>query len=253
MALLEIKKVSKHFGGVAALEGLDFEIHEGEIVGIIGPNGAGKTTLFNVISGYFPPTSGKVIFQGEDITGLRPDLIAHKGVNRSFQLTTLFLQSTVFDNVFTAFHMHYKQPPWKSFLHTRSVRNEEKIMKQKVMEILEFTGLASQKDKLAHTLSSGFQKALSISIPLATNPKLLLLDEPATTLSPDKVEMIMKLVMRVRAAGTTVALIEHNMKAIMDYCDRIVVLAYGKKLAEGKAQEIRESKEVVEAYLGPTG
>ena len=253
MALLELRGVTKYFGGLAAISNLDLDVAQGEILGLIGPNGAGKTTLFNVINGFYAPTTGKVVFEGKDITGLRPDQIAQRGIGRSFQASTLFMKSTVFNNVFTAFHMSHKQQAWKALLNTPSVREEERIIRQKAMEILDFMGLASQKDKLAAELSSGYQKALAISIAFATNPKLLLLDEAVTTLSPDKVEMIMKLVTKVRGAGTTVVVIEHNMKAIMDYCDRIVVLAYGRKIAEGLPQEIRENKEVVEAYLGAMG
>jgi branched-chain amino acid transport system ATP-binding protein len=139
---------------------------------------------------------------------------------------------------------------WKSFLHTSSARKEEKILREKAMEILDFTGLASQKDKFAENLSSGYQKTLAISIALSTNPDLLLLDEPVTTLSPDRVEMIMDLVNKVRGSGTTVVVIEHNMKAIMDYCDRIVVMAYGRNIAEGLPNEIRDNRDVIEAYLG---
>ena len=251
--VLEVSKLRKHFGGVAALREVDLDVFESEILGIIGPNGAGKTTLFNIIAGFFSPTSGKVTFKGEELTGLRADRIARKGIGRTFQASTLFKQFTVFENVFNAFHMHYRQPPWKALLHTRAVRNEEKTMKQKAMEILDFTGLGSQKDKLAENLSSGYQKILAISIALATNPKLLLLDEPVTTLSPHMVETVMGLVAKVRDAGTTVLIIEHNMKAIMDYCDRIVVLAYGRKIAEGLPQDIGENREVVEAYLGVMG
>ena len=250
MALLEIRKLNKHFGGLVAIHDVDLDVFDLEILGLIGPNGAGKTTLFNVISGFFPPMSGSVIFNGEDITGLRADQIARKGIGRTFQASTVFMQSTVFDNVYSAYYMHYKEPAWKAFLHTASVREEERVIKRKAMEILEFTGLASQKDKIAGNLSSGYKKVLAISITLATNPKLLLLDEPATMLSPDKVEMIMELITKVRSTGTTVVIIEHNMKAIMDYCARIVVLAYGGKIAEGSPQEIRENKEVIEAYLG---
>jgi ABC-type branched-subunit amino acid transport system ATPase component len=253
MALLEVKELSKYFGGLAAISQLDLDVFDSEILGIIGPNGAGKTTLLNIIAGFFPPTGGKVIFNGEDITGLRADQIARKGIGRTFQLPTLFMESTVFDNVFAAFHMHYREPGWKAFLHTPSVAKEEAIARQNTMQILDFMGLASQKDKLAGNLSSGYQKALTINIAFATNPKLLLLDEPVTTLSLDKVEMVMNLVTRVRDAGTAVVIVEHNMKAIMDYCDRIVVLAYGKKIAEGSPQEIRENREVIEAYLGAMG
>jgi branched-chain amino acid transport system ATP-binding protein len=253
MKVLEVRNLRKHFGGLAALRDVDLEVFESEILGIIGPNGAGKTTLFNIIAGFFSPTSGMVMFRGEQLTSLRADQIARKGIGRTFQASTLFSQFTVFDNVFNAFHMHYKQPPWKALLHTRAVREEERTMKQKAMELLDFTGLASQKDKLAENLSSGYQKILTISIALATNPKILLLDEPVTTLSPQMVETVMGLVTKVRDTGTTVLIIEHNMKAIMDYCDRIVVLAYGEKIAEGLPREIGENREVVEAYLGVMG
>lgn len=251
--VLEVRELRKHFGGVAALSDVNLDVFESEILGIIGPNGAGKTTMFNIIAGFFPPTGGTVMFKGEELTGLRADQIARKGIGRTFQASTLFRQFTVFDNVFNAFHMHYQQPSWKALLHTRAVREEEKIMKQNALEILNFTGLASQKDKLAENLSSGYQKILTISIALATYPKLLLLDEPVTTLSPHMVEAVMGLVTKVRDTGTTVLIIEHNMKAIMDYCDRIVVLAYGEKIAEGLPREIGENREVVEAYLGVMG
>jgi branched-chain amino acid transport system ATP-binding protein len=251
--VLTVRKLTKHFGGLAALNDVDLDVSESEILGIIGPNGAGKTTLFNIIAGFFPPTSGEVMFREKELTGLRADQIARKGIGRTFQASTLFKQFTVFDNVFNAFHMHYRQPPWKALLHTSAVREEERTKKQEAMEILNFTGLASQKDKLAENLSSGYQKILAISIALATNPELLLLDEPVTTLSPHMVETVMGLVTKVRDAGMTVLIIEHNMKAIMDYCDRIVVLAYGKKVAEGLPQDIRENREVVEAYLGVMG
>ncbi len=251
--LLKVRNLRKHFGGLTVLHDVELDVFESEILGIIGPNGAGKTTLFNVIAGFFPASSGKVIFNGEELTGLRADQIARKGIGRTFQASTLFRQFTAFDNVFNAFHMRYKQPTWKSLFHTRGVREEDRIFRQKVMEILNFTGLASQKDKLAENLSSGYQKLLAISIALATNPRLLLLDEPVTTLSPHMVEMVMELVTKVRDTGTTVVVIEHNMKAIMDYCDRIVVLAYGRKIAEGLPQEIGENREVVEAYLGVMG
>lgn len=251
--VLEIRKLTKHFGGLAALNDVDLDVSESEILGIIGPNGSGKTTLFNIIAGFFPPTSGTVMFKGEELTGLRADQIARRGIGRTFQASTLFKQFTVFDNVFNAFHMHYRQSPWKALLHTRAVRQEEGTMKQKALEILNFTGLASQKDKIAENLSSGYQKILAISIALATNPTLLLLDEPVTTLSPHMVERVMGLVTKVRDTGTTVLIIEHNMKAIMDYCDRIAALAYGNKIAEGLPREIGENKEVVEAYLGVMG
>jgi branched-chain amino acid transport system ATP-binding protein len=253
MALLETRELTKHFGGVAALSGVNLEIHQGEVVGLIGPNGAGKTTLFNVVTGYYRPTRGEVIFDEEDVTGLGPHAIAKKGLVRTFQAGDLFKSQTVTENMMVAHYLHAGAGVWSYAFHSGASRKAEKRLRQISMERMAFTGLLPYKDKLAGELSSGFQKALAISIALATEPKLLLLDEPVTTLSPDRVEMIMGLVTKVRDAGTTVVLIEHNMKAIMDYCDRIVVLAYGKRIAEGFPQDIRENKQVIEAYLGEEG
>lgn len=250
MALLETKKLTKYFGGLAALSDVDLEINDGEIAGLIGPNGAGKTTLFNVVTGYYRPTKGKVVFNGGDITGLSPNAIAKLGLVRTFQASDLFKTQTVMENMMVAHYLQTRTGVWSYAFNSRSSRETESNLCRRSVEILEFTGLIPYEDKLAGELSSGYQKALSISIAFATNPKLLLLDEPVTTLSPDKVEMVMELVTKVRDTGTTVIIIEHNMKAIMDYCDRIIVLAYGKKIAEGLPQEIAENKEVIEAYLG---
>lgn len=253
MALLEIRGLVKNFGGLSALSGFDLDVHRGDILGIIGPNGSGKTTLFNLITGFLKPTAGKIVFKDEEITGLRPDQIAKKSIGRSFQDLALCPQLSAFENIYSAHHTHYKTSLWRAFLHTKAVSSEEKKMKEKTEEIMKFMGLVPHQGKLAGTLSSGFQKALSISVAFALQPQLLLLDEPATTLSPDRVEMIMELVKKVRDSGTTVIIIEHNMKAIMDYCNRIAVIAYGRKLAEGSALEIQENKEVVESYLGAQG
>ena len=253
MALLETKKLTKYFGGLAALSDVDFEVNQGEIVGLIGPNGAGKTTLFNVVTGYSRPTKGKIVFGGEDITGQSPNAIAKLGLVRTFQASDLFKTQTVTENIMVAHYLQTEAGVWSYVFNSRSSQETESRLRRRSTEIMEFTGLLPHKDKLSAELSSGYQKALSISIAFATNPKLLLLDEPVTTLSTDRVEMIMRLVTKVRDAGTTVILIEHNMKAIMDYCDRITVLAYGKKIAEGLPREIRENKEVIEAYLGEQG
>lgn len=250
MAILEIRNLSKSFGGFAAVSKLDLDVFDREILGIIGPNGAGKSTLFNLISGFLKPTKGSIVFRGEDITAMEPYQVAQIGLARTFQASTLFKQLTVFDNVYTALHMHYRTNVIEAFLHTKSSKNEDRSAKERALMALEFMGLAREKDKIAGQLSSGYQKALAICIAFATNPRLLLLDEPIATLSVEQTSIVMDLVTKVRIAGTAVVIIEHNMKVVMDHCDRIVALAYGKKIGEGTAKEIRENKDVVEAYLG---
>lgn len=246
--LLEVKNISRNFGGLAALSEVSFGVNTEELVGIIGPNGAGKTTLFNVITGVFPPTAGQIIFHGEDITGLKHHQVACRGISRTFQMASTFGEFSALQNVLVGLHRRSSSLNPRQVLFSSSSIPESEI--RTASDILEVVGLASQKDKLAENLSCGYQKLLAIGIACVTTPKLLLLDEPVTNLSPRMVEMVMELITKVRAAGTTVMLIEHNMRAIMDYCDRIIVVAYGKKIAEGTAEEIRENKEVIESYLG---
>jgi branched-chain amino acid transport system ATP-binding protein len=234
------------------LRDVSFALREGEISALIGPNGAGKTTLFNVITGVFPANSGKILFDGHDITRLKPHRIMNLGIRRSFQGAKTFQDLSVFDNVYYSYHMSYKTSIIERILRLPSALKEENLFKEKAMEILDYVGLIPHKDKLARGLSSGLLRLLAIANTLTTDPKLLLLDEPVTTLSPDKVTMVMDLIMKIRASGTTVLIIEHNMRAIMNYCDRIVVLGYGKKLAEGTAREVQNNPIVVESYLGVT-
>lgn len=233
MALLQTRKLTKNFGGLCAVNHLDFDVADSEILGLVGPNGAGKTTVFNMITGFFPPTSGNITFEEEDITGFRADQIARKGIGRIFQASTLFMQSTVFDNVLTGFHMHYKQTEWKAFLHTMAAADEEQVMRQRVEDLLGFMKLDSLKDEKAQNLPHGYQRVLGVCIALATEPKLLLLDEPVTGMNPTETAMMIDKIMRIRDKGVTIILVEHNMRMVMDVCDRIVVLNYGEKIAEG--------------------
>lgn len=248
--ILEVKKLSKYFGGLAAVNEVDLGVSESEILGLIGPNGAGKTTLFNAISGYFPPTSGQVIFDGKDITGLKAHEVARLGISRTFQASTLFMKISVLDNVFTGYHMSYHTGVWKRLLRTPAARKEEATLRQKAMEILEFMGLASLKDEMAMNLPHGHQRVLGVCMAMATNPTVLLLDEPVTGMNPGETQTMISLIRQIRDRGITIVLVEHDMKAVMDLCDRIAVLNYGQKITEGLPGEIRENKEVIEAYLG---
>jgi len=250
MALLEIRALSRYFGGLAAVDNLEMDVHESEIMGLIGPNGAGKTTLFNVINGFLPPTSGEVKFKNEIISRLKPHEIAARGIGRTFQQSVLFMESTVFENVFTGFHMNYNTGLLSQFLHTSSVRKEESSIRQKTMETLEFMGLAGLKGELAKNLPHGHQRLLGICVALASNPVLLMLDEPVTGMNPGETEVAIKLITQLRDRGMTIIIVEHDMRAVMTLCDRIVALNYGKKLTEGLPEEIQKNQEVIEAYLG---
>lgn len=253
MSILELVGLGKQFGALVALDDVNLAIEEGEILGLIGPNGAGKTTLFNVVTGFLPATRGKVVWKGEDITNLPPHAIAKRGIVRTFQHGALCENMAVLKNVIIAHHLHTGTGVFQQFLRTPGSRKTEKAIEDNAMKLLSFVDLASQEHKLAGELSSGYRKVLTVAIAYAAKPELLLLDEPVTTLSPDRVEKMMRLIVELRNAGSTIVIIEHNTKAIMDYCDRVVALAYGKKIAEGTAREVRENKAVIEAYLGVMG
>ncbi|MHA1712399.1 MAG: ABC transporter ATP-binding protein [Candidatus Freyarchaeota archaeon] len=238
MVLLEIKGLTKYFGGLAALKNVNIQIQQNEIVGLIGPNGAGKTTLFNCITGFYPPTSGTVIFKGEKITGLKPHKICRKGISRTFQIVKLFSSMTVLENVKAAVLFGGK----------RKTRKGD--VTRKAMELLDFVGLSGKEDLMAKSLTLADQRLLEMARALATDPELLLLDEVVAGLNPKEVEETMKLIQTVREQGITVFMVEHVMKAVMGVSDRIIVLHHGKKLAEGEPKEIAEEKRVIEAYLG---
>ncbi len=240
MNILEVKEVTKTFGGLVAVNNVSFEVSKGEIFGIIGPNGAGKTTLFNVISGFYRPDKGRIFFDGKEITGQKPHRLAKLGLTRTWQLVKPFLGMKVLDNILVSIYAT------KGIV--TGISEEEAI--RRAEEILDFVGLLHRKDLLAEALPHGERKRLEIARAIATEPKLLMLDEPAGGLTPTEMDEVMDVVRRVRESGITVIVIEHNMRVIMNICERIMVLNFGRKIAEGTPEEISTNEEVIKAYLG---
>jgi branched-chain amino acid transport system ATP-binding protein len=250
MALLEVRGLTKYFGGLAAVSQLDFDVNKGEILGIIGPNGAGKTTVFNLITGFHRPTSGKLIFKGYDITRLKPNHIAQRGLVRTYQASTLFKSKNVLENIMMGHHLQQRAGFFSLLFNTHSARREEGRIKQQSIEISKFLGLDHVKDELPTNLPHGLQRILGVAIVLSTNPELMLLDEPVTGMNVQETMIMMDRVQQIRDRGVTIVLVEHDMKAVMSVCDRVVVLNFGRKIAEGVPEKVRENKDVIEAYLG---
>ena len=249
MSLLEVRQLSKRFGGLLAVSDLDMTVEEGEIRGIIGPNGAGKTTLFNVISGTYKPTSGEVFLDGDKLTGLRPSRIAAKGGVRTFQRSAMFSDFSVLDNVLIARHLHAREGLLGVIVGT--VRSMEKANETRALEILDFIGLSAFKDELAPNLSHGHQRALGVAMALATEPRILMLDEPVAGMNLAETERMTEIIRSLRDEWKiTILLVEHDMKTVMGLCEYITVLNFGKKLTEGVPAEIVSNPEVIEAYLG---
>jgi branched-chain amino acid transport system ATP-binding protein len=238
MRLLEVEGIIKHFGGLTALANVNFHIDRGEILGLIGPNGAGKTTLFNLISGSLVPTSGRIEFKGEDITGLKPHRICRKGIARTFQLVKLFGNMTVLENVLLG------------GLFGPSKNSQRSHTKKACLDLLEFVGLSEMQESLARDLTIINQKRLEVARALATKPELLMLDEFMAGLNPTEVALGIALIKKIHDQGMTIFMIEHVMKVIMDVSDRIVVLHHGEKIAEGIPEEIAANQMVIDVYLG---
>jgi branched-chain amino acid transport system ATP-binding protein len=249
-ALLVVDDVTLKFGGVTALDGVSFEIREGEILGLIGPNGAGKTTCFNVMTGVYRPTSGEARFEGKPLTGLKRFEITKLGIARTFQNIRLFKSMTVLENVQVGYDARSSKGILSALFRTPAQRREEEECERRARELLAFVGIRQRADELAANLSYGDQRRLEIARAMATGPRLLCLDEPAAGFNPAEKAKLMDLIRKVRDQGYTVLLIEHDMRLVMGVTDRIVVLEFGRKIAEGAPAEIRDNPAVIAAYLG---
>ena len=248
--LLELNDVSKSFGGVAALTGVSFGVKQGEVFGVIGPNGAGKTTLFNLITGVFPVSSGEIVFDGMSAVGIKPHRTVEMGIARTFQNIRLFGNMTALETVLTGMHCRTGSGFLSSFLKTKRQRIEEERCRGIAYEFLKLVGLEADAEEVATSLPYGKQRRLEIARALATHPQLILLDEPAAGMNDSETEVLRQLIGKIRDLGITVVVIEHAMELMMNICDRLVVLNFGKKIAEGTPQEIQNNEAVIEAYLG---
>ena len=248
--LLSCEQLTIRFGGLSAIDNIDFQVETGEIRGLIGPNGSGKTTLFNMISGIYKPTAGLIAFEGRTISTMRSDQVTRSGIARTFQNIRLFADMTVWENMQVGRHCRMKQSVFADMLGSIAKRREEKLAAEKLEELLELFNMSRLRGELARNLPYGLQRELEIIRAMASEPRLLLLDEPAAGMNPQETSQLMNLIHRLRDRGLTILVVEHDMRLVMNICDRITVLNYGKKIAEGAPREIQENPEVIRAYLG---
>ncbi|HEX8989923.1 MAG TPA: ABC transporter ATP-binding protein [Rhodocyclaceae bacterium] len=250
MSMLSIRNVGKHFGGLNVLEDVNFEVPGGSIFGLIGPNGAGKTTVFNLVTGLLQPSSGSIALQGRDLAGLPPHLITQLGIARTFQNIRIFRDMTLLENVMVGMHHLVDYGPLATFFATRACRDAERQARERAFELLSWVKLDHKAEMTADNLSYGDQRKLEFARALATEPKLLLLDEPVAGMNPAEKTVLMDEIRNIRDRGYGVFLIEHDMRFVMGLCDRIAVLNFGRIIAEGEPDEIRNHPDVIEAYLG---
>lgn len=248
--MLKCEQLTIRFGGLSAIDRLDFEIAAGEIRGLIGPNGSGKTTLFNLISGLYTPTSGSIVFEGKPIAGRRPDEVTRAGIARTFQNIRLFGDMTVWENLLVGRHSRLKQNVFDDIFSTAKKRREESLAREMLENLLKQFRMEKLRDELAKNLPYGLQRELEIMRAMASEPRLLMLDEPAAGMNPQETDQLMLQIKRLKELGFTVLVVEHDMKLVMNICDKITVLNYGKKIAEGVPREIQAHPEVIGAYLG---
>jgi branched-chain amino acid transport system ATP-binding protein len=247
--LLEVNELSKHFGGLQAVNQFAMKIERGQIVGLIGPNGAGKTTIFNLITGVIRPDKGQVVLDGKDITGKSPNKIAALGIGRTFQLTPLFANFTTLENVTASYYLHPRSGFWDDFFNTPAYRRNESQVAEKSNKILELVGLGKVKGEYAKNLSHGYQKMLGIARALAVEPKLLMLDEPLGGMNTDEMVFTMDIMAKMKKQGMTILVIEHNMQ-ILDLCDQVVAINFGENICSGCVADVRSHPDVIKAYLG---
>jgi branched-chain amino acid transport system ATP-binding protein len=250
MALLDVQDLSIHFGGVKAVQNVSFSIEAGVVYAVIGPNGAGKTTLFNLITGIYTPTSGRILLDGQSIAGQSPDVLAQRGVARTFQNLQICMNMSAIENVMVGAHLRLDRNLFKAALRWPALRARDHALRAEAQELMRFVGLAAHLDARADSLSYGALKRLEIARALAMKPRLLFLDEPAAGLNPKETLEVEALIRKVAGTGVTVVLVEHDMKMVMNLSERILVLDYGRRLAEGTGAQVRSNPDVIAAYLG---